>query len=92
MGLAHFAAGRPRDALPYPQTVLDEKPGLTWPYRDLAVYRAHAGDLAGARDALARFTYLRPAMTLETLGRDLQFMGKALRLRYLEGLRLAGME
>jgi len=91
-GLAHFAAGRSDDALPYPQMVLDEKPGLTWPYRDLAVYRAHAGDIEGARDALAKFTYLRPPMSLETLAQDLQFMGEALRLRYLEGLRLAGME
>jgi len=91
-GLAHFAAGRSDDALPYQQMVLDEKPGLTWPYRDLAVYRAHAGDIEGARDALAKFTYLRPPMSLETLAQDLQFMGEALRLRYLEGLRLAGME
>ena len=71
--------------------VLDEKPGLTWPYRDLAVYRAHAGDLTGAREALESFTYLRPAMSLATMAEDLRFMDDPLRSRYLEGLKIAGL-
>jgi len=92
IGLAHFAAGRATEAARYAQMVLDEKPGLTWPYRDLAAYRAHAGDLVGARDALERFIYLRPSMTLSTMAEDLRFMDDSLRSRYLEGLRLAGLE
>ncbi len=91
IGLAHFAAGRPAEAARYPQMVLDERPGLTWPYRDLAAFLAHAGDLAGARDALEKFVYLRPPMTLASLASDLSFMEEQLRLRYLEGLRMAGM-
>jgi TolB-like protein/class 3 adenylate cyclase/Tfp pilus assembly protein PilF len=92
IGLAHFAAGRYAEAVPYPQMVLDERPGLTWPYRDLAAYRAQAGDLAGARDALEKFVYLRPPMTLASIADGLKFMEKPLLDRYIEGLRLAGME
>jgi tetratricopeptide (TPR) repeat protein len=91
IGLAHFAAGRPAEALRYPQMVLDEKPGLTWPYRDLAVYRAHAGEISGARDALDQFTRLRPPMSLATMADDLRFMDEALRSRYLDGLKIAGL-
>jgi tetratricopeptide (TPR) repeat protein len=91
IGLAHFAAGRYQEAVPYPQMVLDERPGLTWPYRDLAAYRAHAGDLPGAKDALEKFIYLRPPMTLASIADGLKFMEKPLLDRYVEGLRLAGM-
>lgn len=91
IGLAHFTAGRYSEAVKYPEMVLDERPGLTWPYRDLAAFRAQAGDLAGARDALQKFVYLRPPMSLATIAENLRFMHKDLLDRYLEGLRLAGM-
>lgn len=92
IGLAHFAAGRYAEAARYPQMVLDERPGLTWPYRDLATYRAHAGDIEGAKDALAKFVYLRPPMTLASMADSLKFAQEPLLSRYLEGLRMAGME
>lgn len=92
IGLAHFTAGRYKEAVRYPEMVLDERPGLTWPYRDLAAYRAHAGDLAGARDALEKFVYLRPPMSLATIAGNLRFMHKELLDRYIEGLRKAGLE
>jgi adenylate cyclase len=91
VGLAHFTAGRYKEAVRYPEMVLDERPGLTWPYRDLAVYRAYAGDLEGARDALEKFVYLRPPMSLATIASNLRFMHKELLDRYIEGLRMAGM-
>ncbi len=90
IGLAHFAAGRYAEALRYPQMVLDERPGLTWPYRDLTAYRAHAGDLIGAAKALDEFVYLRPPMTLASVADGLKFMEGPLLERYIEGLRLAG--
>jgi adenylate cyclase len=90
IGLAHFAAGRYAEACRYPQMVLDERPGLTWPYRDLAAYLAHAGDLRGAHDALEKFVYLRPPMTLASLAEGLKFMQEPLLGRYIAGLRMAG--
>ncbi len=92
IGLAHFAAGRYQEAIRYQQMVLDERPGLTWPYRDLATFQAHAGDLEAARDALEKFVYMRPPMTLASIADGLKFMEKPLLNRYMEGLRMAGME
>ncbi len=90
-GLAYFSQGRYDDAIRYVQMVLDERPGLSWPYRDLAVYRASTGDLAGAVDALSKFTYLRPPMTLSSVSDSLKFMQGSLHDNYIEGLRRAGM-
>ncbi len=92
IGLAHFAAGRFDEACKYPQMVLDERPGLTWPYRDLAAFRAKAGDLAGARDALVKFVFERPPMSLASIASDLKFMQQPLLGTYIEGLKMAGLE
>jgi adenylate cyclase len=92
IGLAHFAAGRYAEAIRYPQMVLDERPGLTWPYRDLAAYKAQMGDMDGARDALEKFVYLRPPLSLASIADGLKFMEGPLLDHYIEGLRLAGME
>ena len=64
---------------------MSERPGLTWPYRDLAVYRAYLDDTAGARDALEKFLYLRPVVSLATIADSLRFMEPGLLGRYLEG-------
>ena len=92
MGLAHFAAGRPLQALQFARQALSERPGLTWPHRDIAVYKAHQGDIAGAREALAQFLEKRPGMTLAGAGDSLRFMEPSLLTRYLRGLSLAGLE
>jgi adenylate cyclase len=92
MGLAHFAAGRPLQALQFARQALSERPGLTWPHRDIAVYKAHQGDIAGAQEALAQFLEKRPGMSLAGAGDSLRFMEPALLTRYLRGLSLAGLE
>lgn len=92
MALAHFAAGRPQQALLLARQALSERPGLTWPHRDMAVYFAHHGDTAAARDALERFLAVRPGMTLVAVGDSLRFMEPNLLSKYLRGLKLAGLE
>jgi TolB-like protein/class 3 adenylate cyclase len=92
MGLANFSLGRIEEAVGCVTQALSERPGLTWPYRDLAVYRAYLGDAAGAQDALARFVYLRPALNLASIADGLRFMQPPLIDRYVEGLRRAGLE
>ena len=87
MGLAHFAAGRPEQGIELARQALAERPGLTWPYRDLATYYAAAGKLEQARDALEKFVYLRPAMSAASLRDGLRFMEPALLDRYVGGLR-----
>lgn len=91
MGLASFAAGRQQQAISWAQRAMSERPGLTWPYRDLAVYRAHHGDLAAARADLARFVSAHPDVGLASIGDGLRFMYPSLLARYLQGLQLAGL-
>lgn len=92
MALAHFAAGRPQQALILARQAMSERPGLTWPHRDVAVYHAHQGDTAAARAALERFLETHPGMTLISVGDSLRFMEPALLSKYLRGLKLAGMQ
>lgn len=92
MGLANFAAERPQVAIQFARRALAERPGLNWPYRDLATYFADTGDLAAARDSLQKFLKFRPGMTVSAVGDSLRFMYPSLLARYLEGLRKAGME
>ncbi|HEV7275009.1 MAG TPA: adenylate/guanylate cyclase domain-containing protein [Devosiaceae bacterium] len=91
MGLAHFAAGRPQLAITLVRRALSERPGLLWPYRDLAVYQAHHGDLAAAAESLRQFIDGRNDISLTTMGDGLRFMEPALLSRYLRGLKLAGL-
>lgn len=92
MGLAHFAAGRPQMAVRFARQALSERPGLTWPYRDLAAYLAHHGDLAAARDSLLKFTAEHRGVSLLSIGDGLRFMEPGLLSSYLRGLKLAGLE
>ncbi|MEO8884152.1 MAG: adenylate/guanylate cyclase domain-containing protein [Devosia sp.] len=91
LGLANFSAGRYEAALDFVTRALSERPGLTWPYRDLAIYRAYLNDMDGARDALDKFLYLRPVVSLATIADSLRFMEPGLLGRYVEGLRRAGL-
>jgi adenylate cyclase len=91
MALAHFAAGRPPQAIQLARRALAERPGLGWPYRDLAVYLAHHGDLDAAHEALERFVSRRPGITIDSIADGLRFMEPALLGKYLRGLQLAGL-
>jgi len=92
MALAHFASGRPQQALQLARQAMSVRPGLTWPHRDMAVYHAHHGDTAAARASLEKFLEMHPGMTLISVGDSLRFMEPALLSRYLRGLKLAGLE
>ena len=92
MGLAHFGAGRLQQAVEMAQRALADRPGLTWPYRDLATYYAHRGETAMARDALDKFRAGRTDITLASVTDSLRFMHPALLSRYVRGLELAGLE
>ena len=92
VGLANFAAGRPQDAASWARRALSERPGITWPYRDLTVYLAHQGELAAASDALGRFVKTHPGVSIASIGDGLRFMYPSLLSRYLQGLKLAGLQ
>jgi len=92
MGLAHFAAGRPEKGIELARQALAERPGLTWPYRDLATYYANSGQIERAQDALEKFVYLRPTMSSASIRDGLRFMEPKLLDRYVNGLELAGLK
>jgi adenylate cyclase len=91
LGLAHFSLGRVDESVRWTWRALDANPGMTWPYRDLATFLAHAGDIAGAREALGRFTDGRPPLTTASMADSLKFMEPRLLERYIDGLRRAGL-
>jgi tetratricopeptide (TPR) repeat protein len=91
MGLANFSAGRPDAAIEFALQALSERPGLTWPYRDLTAYYATAGRMAEAQDSLEKFIYLRPTLTKESVRDGLRFMESGLLSRYMSGLEKAGL-
>jgi hypothetical protein len=70
---------------------MHERSGMTWAYRDLAVFLALAGNLAEAREALAAFMESRPGLRLSNVRTAMRFMARGLLDRYVEGLRLAGL-
>lgn len=92
MGLAHFAAGRPAEAIAFAEQALAERPGLTWPYRDLATYQATLGNLDAAKAALERFRGVREDISLASVRDSLRFMYPDLLDRYVKGLELAGLQ
>lgn len=92
MGLAHFSAGRPQISVRLARQALSERPGLVWPYRDLASYYGTMDELPAARDALIRFTSEHAGVTLKSVKDGLRFMEAGLLGRYLEGLARAGLE
>lgn len=91
LGLATFALGKPEEATKWTQRAMREKVGMTWAYRDLATFLAHAGEVDGAREALSRLVASRPHLTLAGVADAISFMEPKLRARYLEGLRIAGL-
>ena len=68
-----------------------ETVGMSWAYRDLACYLAHAGQIAEAREALATFVAEHPGVTIAKVRDAFAFVQPGLLARYLEGLRLAGL-
>jgi adenylate cyclase len=91
LGLAAFASGKPAEGANWTRRAMREKVGMTWAYRDLAVFLAHAGDIDGAREALGRLVASRPNLTLSIVSESLGFMEPPLLARYVEGLRIAGL-
>ncbi|MEO8669171.1 MAG: tetratricopeptide repeat protein, partial [Bauldia sp.] len=91
IGLCNFAEGRPAEAVGWTERAMREKPGMTWAYRDLATFLAHAGQIERARGVVAKLLEVRPGLTVTQVGDALHFIEPKLLARYLEGLRLAGL-
>ncbi len=91
LGFAHFVRGEYDEAIEWTLRGMREKSGMTWAYRDLAVYYALAGRMDEARDAVRRLTETRPGLTVAKVGEVLSFVEPSVLARYLDGLRKAGL-
>ncbi|MEQ1771778.1 MAG: adenylate/guanylate cyclase domain-containing protein [Devosia sp.] len=92
LGLANYSAGKPDRAIDLARQALAERPGLTWPYRDLTAYYVAVGKIEQAKDSLEKFVYLRPAMTAASIRDGLRFMEPSLLDRYVGALQQAGLQ
>jgi len=89
--MAHLSAGRYDAAVESAKRVLHDKPVLA-AMRILAIASAHGGQLDEARIAIARMSAFDPALTLSTIDRVIPpYRREADRVRYLDGLRMAGL-
>ena len=91
LGFANFALGRYDEAVQWAQRGMREKSGMTWAYRDLAVYLALAGRIDEAKEAIAELVATRPEPDYREVGEALRFIEPSLLKRYLDGLRIAGL-
>lgn len=91
MGFAHFVKGHYDQAIAWAQRGMHQRAGMTWAYRDLAVYFALAGRESEAREALALLTEARPDLSVAKVGEALRFIAAPVLARYLDGLGRAGL-
>jgi adenylate cyclase len=91
LGFANFALGNYDEAIAWTQKAMREKGGMTWAYRDLAVFFAHAGRQEQAANAVRALLDARPGLTVAEAGHALSFIEPTLLQRYLDGLRMAGL-
>jgi adenylate cyclase len=91
LGLGNFAEGRPADAVRWTERAMREKAGMTWAYRDLAVFLAAAGEVDKAREAAKKLLAAQPGLTITRAADALRFMQPELLRRYLDGMRASGI-
>ncbi len=73
------------------EQALRSKPGLVWPYRMLASYRANLGQIDAAKEALETFLQAYPGMTIARMRAGIPQMIVENAPGYFEGLRKAGL-
>jgi adenylate cyclase len=91
LGMARFAAGDAGQAIEWAKRGIKENVTMTWAERDLAAYLGTAGRTAEAKAAVARLLASHPEASIRRADQALPFMSAALKARYLDGLRKAGL-
>jgi len=92
MAMAHFGEERNEEAASWARRALSHNPEFAFGYRTLATSLAHAGQVDAAREALARATEIEPNFTYAGGRRVLLTGSPEFAERYMEGLRMAGLE
>jgi TolB-like protein len=88
---AHFLAGRYDEASSWANRALREQPNYPAANRILAASRALAGELSGAREAIARLRELDPTLRVSNLSEVYPLRRPEDLAKVADGLRLAGL-
>jgi adenylate cyclase len=89
---ACLIGGQYRDGIDFARKAIIESPSSTPAYRQLIINSALAGEIGEARSALQTLKRLQPGVSLQWVEQWLPFVGSDERRKYIEGLRLAGLE
>lgn len=88
---AHMCAGNYDKAAEWARKATRERPEMVVARRILVAALALTGDLQGARSELVALKQLQPEISLAWAEANASF-GDAVRARFIEGLRVAGLE
>jgi adenylate cyclase len=91
-GLCHLVAGRYADAVSAERRAVQVRPDYGTAWRTLAAAAGLAGDLEVARQSLAECRRLQPNVSIAWVEKYHPLIRFEDRARYIEGLRLAGLE
>ena len=89
--VAHFFAGRHREAVVFARKSVMESPGIVTGYRHLVVNCALIGEIDEARAALSTLKRLQPEISLKWIEEWLPYRSDKDRQKFIEGFRLAGL-
>jgi tetratricopeptide (TPR) repeat protein len=90
--VAHFFAGRHREAIVFARKAVRESPGIITGYRHLVVNCALVGEIDEAKAALKTLKRLQPELSIKWVEEWLPYRRAHDRQKFLEGFRLAGLE
>jgi TolB-like protein/Flp pilus assembly protein TadD len=89
---ANFAAGRYAEAIHYATEAARLRPGFQGVQRMRCASLAQAGRIDEARAALAALRRLQPELSLDWIRANVPYQTAELMDRYVEGMRLAGLD
>jgi adenylate cyclase len=91
LSVAHFAAGRHRQAVEWAQRSIERRPDFTPPYRFLAASYAHLGQLDEAQAAVEVAERVAPGLTIATVRGLIAILDPPFGDHLVDGLRKAGL-
>ena len=89
---AAMVGGNYREGIRFARQAVNESPGSTPAHRQLVINCALAGEMEEAKTALHALKSLNPDITLRWVEEWLPFAREEDRRKYVEGLRMAGLE
>jgi adenylate cyclase len=92
VSVAHFAAGRHRQAVEWAQRSIERRPDFTPPYRFLAASYAHLGQLGEAQAAVEVAERVAPGLTIATVRGLTAILDPPFGDHFIDGLRKAGLK